>query len=174
MKIALAAMDKNASIGYNNKLLFKIPEDQKFFKTITTGYPVVMGRKTFESLHYRILPNRYNIVITSDADYLKNNPVISSSMNLKIMTIEEIKSNLDYLEHNFGKIFIIGGQQVYTELLSKCDTLYLTEYDRVYIPADSYFPKEIVEKYFTFDKCIESGFMDLHRWYINKYISTLC
>lgn len=97
----IACIDNNWGIGYNNNLLFHIPDDLKRFKEITNNKVVVMGRKTFESLpNVKPLPNRINIVITKDKKYRPNSVVVINSF-------EELLLHLKiYKQEN---IFIIGG-----------------------------------------------------------------
>lgn len=127
---AIVAVDNNFGIGYNNELLFHIPEDMKFFKKITMGNTVVMGRKTFDSIG-KPLAGRTNVVITSKFD-LKNIPdLVSGSM-------EEIERFLTkYKDEN---VFIIGGSTIYKHFMEKYDNIYLTSYDYSYKNIDSYFP----------------------------------
>ena len=139
----------NHVIGKENKLLWHIPEDLKRFKTLTLGHPVIMGRKTFESIVSTLgkpLPGRANIVITRDRGYAAS----LSRFNLDIGNVQVTHS----LEEAFGKareidsqeIFIGGGSQIYDQALPHVDRLYLTliEDDQ---PGDSIFPE--FEKEFT-------------------------
>lgn len=110
MKI-IAAVDENGGIGKNGKLLFNIPKDMAFFKKITTGKTVVMGRKTYESIG-RSLPDRRNIVLTHDS---KNNRGVET-----VSSVEELLRICD------NDAFVIGGGEVYKLLLPYCDTAYIT------------------------------------------------
>jgi len=120
----IAAIGKNRELGINNKLIWHIKEDMDFFKEVTTGYIVVMGRKTFESIG-RPLPNRENIVITRS--------------NLDIDGIKIEHDPYKILELN-EKVFIIGGESIYEFYLPFADNLYLTEIDAEAL-ADSFFPE---------------------------------
>lgn len=129
---AIVAVDKEFGIGYKNKLLESVPEDLKRFKELTTDKVVVMGRKTWESLPKKPLPNRHNIVITSippkNADKYEN--VEFCSMPEAII----------YLLSTEDDVFIMGGGQVYSHLLAYCDKIYLTLFNKEYEKVDTYFP----------------------------------
>lgn len=130
MKAILSA-DKNWGIGYQNKLLARIPSDMKFFREKTTGKVVVMGRKTLESFPNGLpLKNRINIVLTGNANYQVKDAII-------VHTQEELLKELE--KYNDDDIFIIGGESVYRMMLPYCDTVYVTKFDRVY-QADTFFP----------------------------------
>jgi dihydrofolate reductase len=122
ISIIAAITDKHRAIGVGGKLLFPISEDLKRFKQLTTGHPVVMGRKTFQSIG-KILPNRTNIVITRNESFRPDGPVISPS-------IEEALDHAKTIEKTSGndpqEIFIIGGGEIYTQALEFSDRLYLT------------------------------------------------
>ncbi|MDR1801485.1 MAG: dihydrofolate reductase [Lachnospiraceae bacterium] len=127
----IAAVDKNWAIGLNNKLLVSIPQDMAFFRHVTKGKVVVMGRKTLESLPGGTgLKNRVNIVLTTDKNYSKPDIVIVN--NEKELLKELIKYEAE-------DIFIIGGEAVYRLLLPHCDKAYITKIDHAY-NADSWFP----------------------------------
>lgn len=133
----ICAITKNRAIGKNNDLLFKISADLVRFKKITSGNPIVMGRKTYESIG-RPLPNRTNVVISRDP-------------NLKIDNVDVLPS----LEKAFEKyksekeIFVIGGGQIYNQAIEYADRLYLTIIDREILDADTFFPD-----YSKFEKTI--------------------
>ncbi len=125
----IVAVDKDWGIGKDNHLLVHISEDLKFFKRMTTGHPVVMGRKTLESFPGgKPLPNRVNIVLTRNEDYTKEGAVIVH--------------NLDELHKELAKysedVFVIGGDSVYKQLLDECDTAYVTKIHRCFL-ADTFF-----------------------------------
>lgn len=126
----IAATDKNLGIGYQNKLLFWLPNDLKRFKALTTGHTIIMGRKTFESLPKGALPNRRNIVL-------------SSNPNLNYPDVEIFSSLQDALTHCSAneQIYIIGGASVYKQALPIADTLCLTEVDAQAPKVDAYFPR---------------------------------
>ena len=135
----IAAVDKNWAIGKNNELLVRIPMDQKFFRETTTGKVVVMGRKTLESFPGgRPLKNRDNLVLTTDASYVKEGAVI-------VHTVEEALKQIKEYEVTGKDCFIIGGESIYRQFLPFCDTCYVTKMDAVY-PADTFFPDLDLEK----------------------------
>jgi dihydrofolate reductase len=116
-KISLvAALSENRVIGKGNQLPWHISADLQHFKKITSGHPVIMGRKTYESMG-RLLPNRTNIIITRDSNYLVEGAVMVHSLE---NGIEEGK-RVDQSE-----IFIIGGGQIFEQTISIADKLYLT------------------------------------------------
>lgn len=124
-------VDKNWAIGLGSKLLVRIPQDMKYFRSMTTGHVVVMGRKTLESFpESKPLPNRANIVLTRDQGYQAPGAVVVHSM-------EELKEELK--KYPGEEIFVIGGGQIYRELLPLCDKAYVTKVDRAF-DADVYFP----------------------------------
>ncbi len=124
-------VDKNWAIGLGSKLLVRIPQDMKYFRSMTTGHVVVMGRKTLESFpESKPLPNRVNIVLTRDQGYQAPGAVVVHSM-------EELKEELK--KYPGEEIFVIGGGQIYRELLPLCDKAYVTKVDRAF-DADVYFP----------------------------------
>ena len=130
MKLIVAA-DKNWGIGYNNALLASIPSDMKFFRTMTTGHVVVMGRKTLESFPNKMpLKNRTNIILTRDMNYdVKGGIVVHSLDEL----LEELK------KYDSDDIFVIGGESVYRLMLPYVDTAYITRIDHVF-QADTFIP----------------------------------
>lgn len=127
----IAAVDKNWAIGLHNKLLVSIPADMKFFREVTTGNVVVMGRKTLESFpNGQPLKKRTNIVLTSDPDYQVKDAVVVHNMD---ELHEELK------KYPSDSIYIIGGESVYRQLLDECDVAHITKIDYEY-EADAYFP----------------------------------
>ncbi len=133
----IVAVDENWAIGLKGKLLVSIPNDMKFFVAKTTGNIVVMGRKTLESFPNGLpLPNRVNIVMTSNADYDAHGAtVVGDVVKLK----EELTRLASQDETKDMEVFVIGGASIYKELLPLCDTAYITKIDFKY-DADTYFP----------------------------------
>ena len=135
---AIVAVDNNFAIGNKNGLLAHIPEDLRQFKQLTTGSTVIMGRKTYESLPKRPLPNRMNLVITSqvkDGYKMQEDGAIFMSMDYAKNWILHKQ-----LSKPKEPIFVIGGGQIYKELLPYCDKLYITKINHSYKEADTYFP----------------------------------
>ncbi|MDD6156357.1 MAG: dihydrofolate reductase [Lachnospiraceae bacterium] len=127
----IAAVDQNWAIGKNNQLLVRIPADQKFFREVTTGKVVVMGRKTLESFPNGMpLKNRTNIVLTHNPDYQVKDAIVVHSMD---ELHEELK------KYNSDDIFIIGGEKIYEQMLDECDVAHITKIEFAY-DADAYFP----------------------------------
>ena len=123
----IAAVGKNFELGKNNDLIWHFKDDMRFFKQTTMGHTVVMGRKTFESLP-KALPNRRNIVITSDENYKADGAEV----------ITDINDVYRFAENE--EIFIIGGGKIYDEFISDADKIYLTEIDAEDKNATVYFP----------------------------------
>ena len=126
---AIVAVNNDWGIGYNGDLLEHIPEDLKYFKAITTNNTVMMGRKTWDSLPKKPLPNRTNIVITSNPNMYND---------AEFMDLFDAKLYLIY-NKNDG-IFIIGGGKIYKELLPLCDRVYVTKINKSHENVDTYFP----------------------------------
>src|SRR5574344_1592920 len=129
MRITLiAAVAKNGAIGYQNQLLYHIPEDMKRFKDLTTGHTLVMGRKTFESLPNGALPYRRNMVVSKTKKKLKGCEVYPS--------LEELFQHCEQEE----EIFVIGGESIYRQTIDLAYRLCITEIDNIPQMADTYFP----------------------------------
>ena len=124
----IAAVGNNFELGKNNQLLCHLPADLKRFKEITSGYPVIMGDKTWESLPIKPLPNRKNIVITLDRSATYNACEVVHSIEDAVGLVK-----------NEEKAFIIGGATIYKLFLNKINTLYLTRIDADF-DADVFFP----------------------------------
>ena len=136
----VAAIGKNRELGLGDKLLWHIPEDLKRFKTLTKGHPIILGRKTFESIVGYIggpLPGRQNIVITRDANWKYDGVITAGSIDEAFAEAEKLDPE---------QIHIGGGSQIYTQALPRVDKLFLTIIDDEK-EADSYFPE--YEKEFT-------------------------
>ena len=135
---AIVAVDANWGIGYNGQLLEHISDDLKRFKELTSNNTVVMGRKTWESLPNKPLPNRFNIVLTTTPSKMEQ------TVNTNFLTMDDFLTNLDSLEefmNEYGKeIFIIGGGQIYHSLLSIYNRVYVTKIYKSHENVDSYFP----------------------------------
>lgn len=125
----IAAVDRRMAIGYQNKLLFWLPNDLKHFKALTTGHTIIMGRKTFESLPKGALPNRRNVVLSSDASTSCPGAEVFTSLEKALESCAEEE-----------EVYIIGGASVYRQALPLADRLCLTEIDAEAPQADAYFP----------------------------------
>ncbi|MGB4400114.1 MAG: dihydrofolate reductase [Daejeonella sp.] len=124
----IVAVDENNGIGKDNKLPWHLPADLKHFKNLTTGHPIIMGRKTFESIG-KALPNRLNIVVSRQSSYTAEGATVVSSL-------EEAMGLCDESE----EAFIIGGAQIFEHSFSYADILYLTVIHHQF-DADTFFPK---------------------------------
>ena len=129
MIAAIVAVDKNFGIGYQGQLLEHIPEDIKFFKNKTSYSIVIMGRKTYDSLPKKPLPNRLNIVIS--------NKYSGCAEGTIFMTYEECKLRIE--SGQIQDAFIIGGESIYRQFLPYCDMIYLTYLDIYHINIDTFF-----------------------------------
>lgn len=127
----IAAVGNNLEIGKNGGLLRHLSGDLPFFKRVTMGKPVIMGRKTFESLP-RALPGRLNIVITSNGNYTAENAAVVTSPEAALDAAK--KTGTD-------EAFVIGGGSVYAQFLPSADRLYLTEAQFSAPDADTFFPQ---------------------------------
>jgi dihydrofolate reductase len=125
----IVAVAQNGVIGRGNELPWHIPEDFAWFKCHTEGYPVIMGRKTFESIG-KALPGRINVIITRNRSYTAAGARVFHSL-------EEGLARLEQEGHD--EIFIIGGSQIFTESMERVDRIYLTRVHRDY-EGDAHMP----------------------------------
>lgn len=134
--ILIAAIGKNQELGRNNDLLWRLKSDMQFFKTLTSGHWVIMGRKSWESLppRFRPLPNRTNAVVSRNADFSAEGAHVFSNLQ---SAIDEARTT------QADKIFIIGGAQIYRQALEEnmVDEMYLTHVDGSFEDADVFFPE---------------------------------
>ncbi len=126
----IVAMDRNNLIGDKNRLPWHLPADLKYFKAITMGKPIIMGRKTFESIG-KPLPGRENIIITRNQDYQNDEVHIVHSL---AKAIELAKTFTD------TEVMIIGGAQIFEQGLTIASRIYLTQIDEQFA-GDTYFPR---------------------------------
>lgn len=155
--IVAAVSEKNLAIGKDNKLPWRIPEDLRRFKELTTGHVVVMGRKTFESIG-KPLPNRINIVVTRIETFEAPGCIVCHSLNEAIETARKDEQE---------KVFIIGGGKVYNAAIGLADKLYLTLVEGEF-EGDTFFPDYSNFKRVVSEKAGESGnlrfrFLELER-----------
>lgn len=129
ISLVVAASENNV-IGKDNRLLWHLPNDMKFFKNTTWGMPVIMGRKTFESLG-KPLTGRTNIVMTRDKDWAAKGTTVSSNMEEAIKAAAETDAK---------EVFVIGGGEIYKQVLPQANRVYLT---RVHtkLEGDAFFPE---------------------------------
>lgn len=116
MKLSLIwAMAEDRVIGIDNRLPWKLPADMKWFRRHTLGKPIVMGRKTFESFGGRTLPERTNIILTSDTDYRADGALVAHSLDEALQAAGEVE-----------ELMVIGGMSFYEQTLPRADRLYMT------------------------------------------------
>jgi len=142
MEIAIiVAIDQQSAIGNKGDQLAYISADLKRFKQLTTGYAIIMGRKTFEALPKGALPNRQNIVITHNK-------------NLQLDNCTVVHSTKDAIEaaENKEKIFIIGGGEIYKTFLPLATNIYFTHILHRFKEADTFFPKIKAEEWMEVEK----------------------
>ena len=155
----VVATAKNGCIGINNDMPWHIPEDFAFFKVYTSGKPVVMGRKTWESLPKKPLPNRRNIVITRQADYVAEGAEVVGDLQAAFALCADAP-----------EIIVMGGAQIYAEALPLATDLRITEVD-LSVEGDAYFPtvganvwQEVAREAHVSAKAIAFAFVHYQRY----------
>jgi dihydrofolate reductase len=123
----IVARSRNHVIGRDNQMPWKISADLQFFKRVTMGHPVIMGRKTWESIG-RPLPGRRNIVVSRNAVYQATGGELVGSLDEALKSLSE-----------FPRVFVIGGEQLFTQAFEKADRLYITEIDLDIDGGDTFF-----------------------------------
>ena len=123
----IVARSRNHVIGRDNQMPWKISADLQFFKRVTMGYPVIMGRKTWESIG-RPLPGRRNIVVSRNANYEAAGGELASSLDAALNQLNEAP-----------RVFVIGGEQLFTQAFDKADRLYITEIEMDVQGGDTFF-----------------------------------
>jgi dihydrofolate reductase len=124
----IAAMDREQVIGKDGELPWHLPNDLKRFKSLTTGHPILMGRKTYESIG-RPLPNRRNLVLTRQVDY--------TAPGIEI--VHSVEEALEKIQDE-PWLFVIGGEEVYRMFIEQADRIHLTEVHTEVIGGDAFFP----------------------------------
>jgi dihydrofolate reductase len=139
MNISLiVAMGKNREIGYQNKLLWHIPEDLKNFKKLTLNHFIIMGRKTFDSIGFA-LPKRRTIVLTRNANYQNPDVDVAHSIDEALEIVSKFQQISGAQEIDSSEVFVVGGEQIYQEFLPRTSKLYLSYVDYS-SDADAFFP----------------------------------
>ncbi len=123
----IVARSRNHVIGRDNQMPWKISADLQFFKRVTMGHPVIMGRKTWESIG-RPLPGRRNIVVSRNTDYVATGGELVGSLDAALKSLSE-----------FDRVFVIGGEQLFKQAFDKADRLYITEIDLDVEGGDTFF-----------------------------------
>ncbi|RYG06968.1 MAG: dihydrofolate reductase [Chitinophagaceae bacterium] len=138
MKLSLiVATANNNAIGRNNELPWHLPQDLKYFKSVTLGKPVIMGRKTFESIG-KPLPGRTNIVVTRQKDWKFAGVLVAKSVEEALQIGQQFRNEQNNLAE---EIMVIGGAEIYRHALSIADRVYLTRIEANVDGADAYFPE---------------------------------
>jgi dihydrofolate reductase len=122
----IVARSRNHVIGKDNQMPWKISADLQFFKQVTMGYPIIMGRKTWESIG-RPLPGRRNVVVSRNTNYSAIGAELVSSLDQALELLKEFK-----------RVFVIGGQQLFTQAFPRADELFITEI-KIQVDGDTYF-----------------------------------
>lgn len=163
MKVSLiVAAGTNNVIGINNSLPWHLPQDLRYFKATTMGKPVIMGRKTFESIG-KPLPGRLNIVMTRQANWRFDGVCVATSFAEAIVLAESVLLNA---KNDDKEIMVIGGAELYNSALSIADRIYLTRVD-VAPQGDAFFPEiSEMEWLLTSDRPGEEEAPFLHRFMI--------
>ncbi|QTM99600.1 dihydrofolate reductase [Sediminibacillus dalangtanensis] len=125
----LYAMDRNSVIGYQSDLPWRLPNDLKFFKQMTTGNTIIMGRKTFASMNGP-LPNRENVIVTKDKSFQADDCLILHSVEEIVKWSEKDPET---------ELFVIGGEEIFRQVLPYADRMYMTFIDETF-PGDTFFP----------------------------------
>ena len=125
----IAAIGKNRELGKDNDLIWHLPNDLKFFREVTNGKTIIMGRKTFYSLP-KMLPNRKHVVISS-----------SNNFNSEVKVYNNLEELLEDYKDSNEELFVIGGGSIYKLFIDIADNLYLTEIDAECLDASVYFPE---------------------------------
>ncbi|MBR4534317.1 MAG: dihydrofolate reductase [Bacteroidaceae bacterium] len=137
----IAAVAENGAIGFENKLLYWLPNDLKRFKALTTGHTIVMGRRTFESLPKGALPNRRNIVLSRNPDFQAPAVEVFASLEEVLRVVEQTVANeTEEGVRPDNEVFVIGGASVYMAALPLADRLCLTLVHDSPKAADAFFP----------------------------------
>lgn len=122
------AMDRNQVIGINNKMPWHLPGELAYFKKVTTGHPIIMGRRTFESIGSKPLPRRINVVLSRDHTFTAEGIIVLHSVEQVLAQFKDAEA------------FVIGGAQIYREFLPAAERLYVTVIDHDFV-GDEYFPE---------------------------------
>ncbi|MBU3577007.1 dihydrofolate reductase [Polynucleobacter sp. UK-Kesae-W10] len=153
----IVARSRNHVIGRDNQMPWKISADLQFFKRVTMGHPVIMGRKTWESIG-RPLPGRRNIVVSRNADYLANGAELADSLDEALNRLGDSP-----------RVFVIGGEQLFTQAFDKADQLFITEIAIDVEGGDTFFEVpnpdawNVIERTPGFENGIDFEFVTLER-----------
>lgn len=163
MKIILiAAVAMNRAIGFENKLLYHLPDDMKRFRQLTTGHTVVMGRRTFESLPKGVLPNRRNCVLSRTVSELPGCECFASWYDFKASCRHD------------EEVYVIGGASLYCEAIGEADRLCLTEVGDIPEKADAFFPEYELEWQEEWYECHPADERHSHSFTFKDYVRLDC
>ena len=137
----IVAVDRDNAIGRNGELVYRLRDDMRHFRAVTMGHPVVMGRKTWQSLPAGALPGRRNVVVSRNPDFKADGAEVYPSLPAALKALE-----------NADTVMIIGGASIYAEALPLAHTLYLTQIDASTADADTYFPAVDVDQWAVIDR----------------------
>lgn len=156
----IVAVDSKWAIGFQNKLLVRIPADQRFFRQETINKAVIMGRKTLESFPGgKPLKDRLNVVISSNPDYKIDDAVVVNTIEDALEAVKGYSSE---------DVYVIGGESIYRQMLALCDTAHITKVDYMY-KADTYFPDlDKMDDWIMTEESDEQTYRDLI-YTFNKY-----
>jgi len=159
----IAALAKNNVIGKDGQTPWYIPEDLQRFKLLTVGYPVIMGRKTYESIPEKVRPlkKRLNVVLTQQDDYNSNGIYVVHSLEDALSSLQEKRPFQE--EINYDRAFVIGGGSIYREALPLANRLELTHVHKEY-EGDTLFPKV------NFDEWVETEHLERNGYSFSTYI----
>jgi dihydrofolate reductase len=154
---AIVATDLNNAIGKNNQLLWHLPADLKFFKTTTMGCPIIMGRKTYESIG-RLLPGRKNMIITRNVDFKLEGAEVYNSLDAAIKNCTE------------EKVFVIGGAEIYHLAMPLLTELYVTRVKQRF-EADTHFPEIKTNQFeLVWEECHEADEKNKFDYCFQKWV----
>ena len=152
----IAAVAKNRAIGKDNKLLWHLPEDMRHFRETTRGKPVIMGRKTWESLpdSFRPLPGRHNIVVSRNPAYQAPGATLAASLEEALL-----KAGKD------EETFVIGGEELYRKAMPVAQKLYLTEINQDF-DGDAFFPEVLTREWKEISRNQQKGASGLEFFFV--------
>lgn len=152
--IIIAAISENYVIGRENKIPWSIPEDLKRFRELTETHPVIMGRKTYQSLPLRPLEDRLNIVLTR-GDFSEKGIFVFKSLEESLQSLEKQEPSLEGID--YSQAYIIGGASIYESSLSIADMLEITWVKREVL-GDTYFPEINFDQWITVNEDLREGY----------------
>ena len=150
---AIVAVDKNWGIGYQGQLLEHLPPDMKYFKELTMGNIVIMGRKTWDSLPVKPLLGRSNIILSRTLQ--RSSWIYDDQAHYIQFTPKATEHDLKAFQNSSNHFFVIGGGEIYKQLLPYCDRVYVTLIEKSHDNVDTYFPNLDKSPEWEIDTCTE-------------------